>query len=252
MKTKLIIIIIILFLQQTKAQQKFVVIAGIADYKDNRLDLRYSDDDAYRFYAYLKSTKGGSVQDENIRILIDEAATKKNILKTMDNIFAKASQNDMLIFSFSGHGIEGAFCPYETNSNYNSMLKHSDIKKMFKKYPAKYKIIFADACHSGSIYKKTNKGLKPVNKTNKTNIVIIMSSKYNEESEENPKIRQGAFSYYLLRGLQGKADRNNDKIITIKELFPYIKANVINFTNNRQTPFIEGKAPKNMIIGKLK
>ena len=252
MKSKILILLFVsVFLQQTNAQKKYVLIAGVADYKDNRLDLRYCDDDAYRFYAYMKSTKGGSVPDENIAILVDEAATRGNILRTMNKIFSKAGKNDMLIFYFSGHGGEGYFCPYETSQNAKSLLLHDDIKKIFKKHPAKSKIVFGDACYAGSIFEGTSHGSSN-NSTSKTNVVIMMSSKYSETSLENPKLRQGTFSYYLLRGLQGKADRNNDKNITLKELFPYIKANVLNFTNNRQTPFIEGKAPTNMIIGRLK
>ncbi len=245
-------LILMFFLQQGYSQRKYVVIVGVADYKNSKMDLRYSDDDAYRFYAYMKSTKGGSVPDNNIAILVDEAATKKNILNTMNKIYARASSSDMLVFYFSGHGGEGVFCPYETNSTYNSLLTHSDVKKVFKKYPTKYKIVFGDACHSGSIYDGTPTNNHSSGNTTNTNVVIMMSSKYNQTSQENPQIRQGAFSYYLLRGLQGKADRNKDKLITLEELFPYIKANVLNFTHNRQTPFIEGKASKTMVIGRLR
>ncbi len=251
MRKILLILFFTIFLQQTNAQKKYVLIAGVADYKDDRLDLHYCDDDAYRFYAYMKSTKGGSVQDNNIAILVDEAATRKNILMTMHKIFSKAGKNDMLIFYFSGHGGKGYFCPYETSKNPKSLLLHNDIKKIFKKHPAKSKIVFGDACHSGSIFEGTSHTV-PNGTAVKTNVVILMSSKYSETSQENKKLRQGTFSYYLLRGLQGKADRNKDKNITLQELFPYIKANVLNFTKNRQTPFIEGKAPANMIIGRLK
>lgn len=250
-KQLVLIVAILSVFNTTHAQKKYVLIAGIADYLHNIPDLRYSDDDAYRFYAYMKSTKGGSVPDENIAILVDESATRANILKTMDDIFAKATKDDMLIFYFSGHGGEGFFCPYETSADPNSLLLHEDVKKVFKRHPAKYKIVFGDACHAGSIFEGTSHTL-PGGTATKTNVVIMMSSKYSETSQENPKLRQGTFSYYLLKGLQGSADLNNDKDITLEELFPYIKANVLNFTGNQQTPFIEGKAPTNMIIGKLR
>ncbi len=252
MKTKILLILFVtVFLQQANAQQKYVLIAGVSDYLHDIPDLRYCDDDAYRFYAYMKSTKGGSVPDKNIAILVDEAATRENILRTMNTIFSKATKNDMLIFYFSGHGGEGYFCPYETSQDPNSLLLHEDIKKVFKRNPAKSKIVFGDACHAGSIFEAASHTAAS-GSGKKTNVVIMMSSKYNETSQENPKLRQGTFSYYLLRGLQGKADRNNDNYITLQELFPYIKANVLNFTHNRQTPFIEGKAATDMIIGKLK
>jgi uncharacterized caspase-like protein len=220
----------------------------VADYQGSGMDLRYSDDDAYRFYAYLQSCEGG-VDAANISVLIDEAANKSNILATMERVFAKAGPEDMLIFYFSGHGTEGAFCPEDATNQYSSLLSHDEIKSVFKRHPAKYKIVFADACFSGSIYegKPTQSSSAPTSQ--ETNIAIIMSSSSTETSQENVKIRQGAFSYYLLKGLKGAADRNSDKVITLVELFPYIKANVLNFTQNKQTPFIIGNASQEMPVG---
>jgi uncharacterized caspase-like protein len=230
--------------------KKYAVVVGVADYQGTGMDLRYSDDDAYRFYAYLKSCNGG-VDDENISILVDEAATKENVLRTMDNVFSKAGPEDMLIFYFSGHGAEGAFCPQDATNQYSSLLTHDDVKSAFKKHPARYKIVFADACFSGSIYEGKPDNTSQASAVQETNIAIIMSSASTETSQEHPKIRQGAFSYYLLKGLKGSADRNNDQVITLVELFPYLKANVLNFTQNKQTPFIIGNAAQDMPIGYL-
>ncbi|MBE0662711.1 MAG: caspase family protein [Bacteroidales bacterium] len=232
--------------------KKFAVVVGCADYQHANMDLRYSDDDAYRFYAYLKSPEGGALPDEHIAVLVDEAATKNNILKTMNEVFSRASANDMLIFYFSGHGSEGAFCPSDVTDQYSSLLLHSEVKAIFKKYPASYKICLADACYSGSIYQGSPSSSSNAASGSETNVVIIMSSKPTETSQENPMIRQGAFTYYLLKGLKGSADRNNDNIISLKELFPYVKGNVLNFTANKQTPVIEGNASRYMPIGILK
>lgn len=233
--------------------RKFAVVVGCADYQQANLDLRYSDDDAYRFYAYLKSPEGGALPDEHIAVLVDEAATKSNILQTMHNIYSKASPEDMLIFYFSGHGTDGGFCPTDVTNQYNTLLLHTEIKAVFKKYPAKYKVCFADACFSGGIYQgapaSTSSGST---NTSETSVIIMMSSAHTETSQENPLMRQGAFTYYLLKGLKSSADRNKDKIVTLEELFPYVKANVLNLTENKQTPVIEGNASRYMPIGILK
>lgn len=228
---------------------KFAVVVGCADYQREDLDLRYSDDDAYRFYAYLKSCEGGGIPDDHISVLVDEAATKSNIINTMNQVFSKATANDMLIFFFTGHGAEGAFCPTDLTDDYNSYLLHDEVKAVFRKYPARYKICLADACFSGSIYQGKPSSSVASEGSSETSVIIIMSSAYTETSQENPKIRQGAFTYYLLKGLKGSADRNKNSIITLEELFPYVKANVLNFTNNAQTPFIEGNASRYMPIG---
>lgn len=248
----LFIILLAVLSGSAQTPKKFAVIVGCADYQNNRLDLRYPDDDAYRYYAYLKSCSGGNIDDENIAVLIDEAATKQNIISTMNAVFSKAGANDMLIFYFSGHGSEGAFCPTDITDQFSSLLSHDEVKSIFKKYPAKYKICFADACFSGSIY-QGNPGQSATTSSGQqeTNVVIMMSSTPSQTSQENPKIRQGAFTYYLLKGLKGAADRDADQTITLQELFPYVKANVLNFTGNQQMPIIEGNASKYMPIGTL-
>jgi uncharacterized caspase-like protein len=231
---------------------KYAVVVGCADYQRANMDLRYSDDDAYRFYAYLKSCEGGAIPDEHIAVLVDEAATKSNIINTLNTVFSKASANDMLIFFYTGHGAEGAFCPVDMTDQYSSLLLHDEVKAVFKKYPAKYKICLADACFSGSIYQGDPASSNTSSGSSETSVIIMMSSAPDETSQENPKMRQGAFAYYLIKGLKGSADRNQDNIITLEELFPYVKANVLNFTDNRQTPVIEGNASRYMPIGVIK
>ena len=232
--------------------KKYAVVVGCADYQRSDLDLRYSDDDAYRFYAYLKSCEGGALPDENIAVLVDEAATKSNIINTMNTVFSRASADDMLIFFYTGHGSEGAFCPTDITDDYNSFLLHSEVKAIFKKYPAKYKICMADACFSGGIYQGTPSPASASTAPSETSVIIMMSSAPDETSQENPKMRQGAFAYYLIKGLKGSADRNQDNTITLEELFPYVKANVMNFTSNQQTPVIEGNASRYMPMGVIK
>jgi uncharacterized caspase-like protein len=251
---KLVVSLLILFTTALSAQdcQKYAVIVGCSDYQTDGMDLRYSDDDAYRMFAYLKSVEGGSLPDDHISVLVDEAATKANILNTMNEVFARADEDDLLIFYFSGHGSEDAFCPIDLSNQYSSLLQHSEIKAVFRKYPARYKICLADACFSGSIYQGRPDNSSSASSSTETSVVIMMSSRQSETSQENPKIRQGAFTYYLLKGLKGSADRNSDRTITLEELFPYVKANVLNLTGNRQTPFIEGNAPRTMPIGVLR
>ncbi len=58
------------------------------------------------------------------------------------------------------------------------------------------------------------------------------------------------FSYYLMKGLEGKADSNKDKKITNGELIDYLKTNVskVAFIQNReQDPMLTGERNKVLI-----
>mgnify|MGYP000067556629 CR=1 FL=1 len=46
----------------------------------------------------------------------------------------------------------------------------------------------------------------------------------------------GVFTHFMLDGLRGAGDRNEDGIVTFTELFEHVNENVRNATNGRQNP----------------
>ena len=127
----------------------WAVVVGVGRYTSMPV-LKYSDDDAYQFYAFLKSPEGGALPDKQIKVLVDEDATRMNILQTMRQILLKADENDEIVFYFSGHGVDGAFLPQDFDG-INNRLLHSDVKAIFEQSKAKHKLCIADACFSGSL-----------------------------------------------------------------------------------------------------
>ena len=223
----------------------WAVVVGVASY-DHMPVLRYTDDDAYRFYAFLKSLEGGALPDEQVRILIDEEASRDNILGNLKEIFDKAGPNDLVIFYFSGHGLNGSFLPIDFDG-YNNKINHEEVAELFNKCRAKYKLCLADACHSGSIFAMRSGETEPVllqyyKSLSKavSGTALIMSSKAEETSLESAGLRQGVFSHFLIRGLKGEGDKNQDKVVSVQELYDFIYDNVRAYTGNRQSPVIKG------------
>ncbi len=231
----------------------YAVLVGVADYKHINA-LRYTDDDAFRLYAFLKSPEGGALPDNQIEVLIDEAATKNKILEAMRRQFLKAGPNDVILFYFSGHGAPGSFVPVDFDG-YSNLLDHQSIRNIFDQSRAKHKVVIADACHSGSLNKGVKSGFGGLDSyytslNNTTGgLALFMSSKAEETSLEVGGLRQSVFTYYLLEGLKGKADRNFNKVITIQELYTYVKNNVSSYTANSQSPVINGSYDPNMPLG---
>ena len=52
--------------------------------------------------------------------------------------------------------------------------------------------------------------------------------------------KHGMFSYFLMKGMEGDADANNDNKITAQELHNYIKENVTQQSSGSQTPELQG------------
>ncbi len=240
--------------RKTTDLKVWAVVVGVSSY-NHMPTLRYTDDDAYRMYAFLKSPEGGALPDNQIRILIDEDATKEHITKTMKDIFGQADANDLVFLYFSGHGLKGSFLPIDFDG-FNNKLEHQEINSLLKQSPAKYKLCIADACHSGSLLAMKSGAVRNVLEDYYKSLAqadpgtaLIMSSKSDETSLESSGLRQGVFSHFLIRGLKGEADVNENKIVTIQELYDYIEEKVRNYTGNRQSPIIRGDYDPRMTVG---
>jgi hypothetical protein len=231
----------------------WAVIVGVANY-NHMPALRYTDDDAYRFYAFLKSAEGGGLPDDQIRILIDEEATRQRVLETTSDLFSKASEGDLVLYYFSGHGVKGSFLPIDFDG-FNNRISYEEISQIINDSPARYRLCFADACHSGGLFSERSgaeeeewlKVYQDLYQTS-TGTAIIMSSKSEETSLESSGLRQGVFSHFMIRGLKGEADSDGDGQVSIQELYDFIYVQVRAYTGMRQSPVIKGDYEPNMPV----
>jgi len=234
----------------------WAVVVGVARYTHMPM-LKFTDDDAYQVYAFLKSPEGGALPDNQIRVLIDENATRKNIMENMRKVFLQADDNDVVIFYYSGHGYAGAFLPIDFDGHYNQ-LRHEDVTNILKESKAKHKLVLADACHSGSILAMkapvagTLKKYYSAFENTRGGTALFMSSKGEEFSLEDSGLRQGIFSHFLIRGLKGEADANKNKIVTISELYRFVFLKVNDYTNQIQTPTLSGDYDQNMPVSVMR
>jgi hypothetical protein len=232
----------------------YAVIVGVANY--NHLPaLKYTDDDAYQLYAFLKSPAGGAVPDEQIELLIDDAASQQRIIRSVNDVVAKADANDVILFYLSGHGFPGYFAPHDFDG-YNNSLAYDDLVEVFEQSEAQQRLFIADACHSGSMSgaRSTSIGQSLQDfYTRLTNsgasTAIMMSSKADEVSLEYSGMRQGVFSHYLISGLKGNADFDSDKIVNLGELYQYVDNGVRTYTNGAQHPEMVGAFNSDMPVG---
>lgn len=247
--------------EQSEEVKVWAVIVGVGRY-NHMQTLKYTDDDAYKMYAFLKSPEGGAIPDEQIAVLIDEDATRSQILLKMKQVFLKADANDVVMLYYSGHGLEGSFVPFDYNGM-NNLLQHSEVTSILKRSRAKHKIVLADACHAGSML--AMKGRSSASATQATidkyysafsssngGTALLLSSKSEETSLEDSGLRQGVFSHFVMKGMKGEADTNRNKIVTITELFQYVHKKVTNYTANAQTPNLTGKFDANMPVAVIK
>lgn len=236
----------------------YAVIVGVSDYKNFKFgdgDLTTTSRNAQLFYNYLVSKNGGKVPIKQVLLLKNEQATREAILSAID-LFQRATEEDRVIFYFTGHGDKNVFLPYDTNGT-DLFLTHKEVKQAFRKSKAGSKICIADACFSGTMKKRAFSAAVQADTAsnyipNESNVVVFMSCLPTQVSYEYYSLKQTVFTYFLLRGFLGEADSNQDKIISAFEIYDYVSKKVVAYSKKYlpdqkpQTPIMYGKFPKEL------
>ncbi|MBI5464065.1 MAG: caspase family protein [Ignavibacteriales bacterium] len=239
--------------------QKWAVVVGVSEYKSSGIpSLKYADKDADAFANFLRRPEGGGYDNEHLKVLLNKDGTLANIKDALINFLAQAIDMDLVIIYFAGHGApEPArqqnlyLLTYDSDPNSlgTTSFPMWDIETVLRRHiNAKRVVVFTDACHSGGIsvnYATRGLGVTEQNMINqyltdlantKEGTVVFTASAAGETSQEFPELAHGAFTYYLLEGLGGKADYNNDYTITINEAMQYTEEMVKRKTRGAQNP----------------
>ncbi len=225
-----------------------------------KTNLKYSMKDARDFaLAYDKQRYKALNYFNSIQIdtLIGSKATTQKIRISIESIQSKINvgtltEDDIVFLFFSSHGfvdenkdfrIQGDdFDPLSKSST--SVSYYNEILSPLQKLPCK-KIIFIDACQSGGAKANNEDVIQAIHnlKNAPKGLTILTSSSESEESHEDIKWRNGAFTESLIEGMEnGKADLNKNGIITINEIADFVKMEVPRIVkevkNKKQTPLL--------------
>ncbi|MGE4267935.1 MAG: caspase family protein [Deferribacterales bacterium] len=224
----------------------YAVVIGI-DYK-GRSDiptLKYASADAQDVYNILTDRRYGGIPKENAVLLLNENATRNNIVAALRKI--RTWDGYMYVY-FSGHGApvtsgekvtDALIVPYDSvlsdpDSLSDTAVRVSYIEDMVDNSNAKGVLVALDACFTGSGKSIVAKGGKPIVgmmaapdiiKTVGSGRVIITSSAANQQSwEDDSEYKSGLFSHFFKEGLTGKG--GSGVWVTINDISEYIKNNV--------------------------
>ena len=239
---KILLLAFLLAFSFSANARTYLVSVGIADYsgfptKINNLSLTTND---AQTIANLYSKNTSVVYS----LLLNEKATKDRIVRAIKKVFNKASKNDIVVFFFSGHGYPGGFCAYD------GQIDYGEIRNAMSQSKSKNKMMFVDACRSGGMRVDGTTMQGSVTAAKNANVMLLLSSRNNENSIERRGMQNGFFTTYLQKGLRGNADANRDRVITAKELFNFIHQGVSQISGGKQHPVMWGKFDDNMTIMK--
>jgi hypothetical protein len=222
---------------------------GIDNYKTWPV-LNNARNDVVKFAELLKTKYGF----DSSFLLLDEQATRKNIINKIREFLKKAGPNDNVVIYLSGHGNEDQladgdyyFIPQEAEADdVTGAVKSTDIVDNFKKIRAKRCLLIVDACYSGMITNSVSPSGQPLTSGTDLESAENASCKWIVTSGRATKVSDGEkgknspFATVLINYLR---EHEDDASLKMPRLIDILKEKV-KALNKQQEPFgmpIEGR-----------
>ncbi len=233
----------------TENSNNFAVVVGVEKYASLPA-AEFAERDAQAVRAHLMAL---GYPTRNIYFLNGSQATKARIAQSINTwLPRRTNENSTVFFYYSGHGAPDP----QTNQAYLVPLDGDTedldstaypIKVLYEKLgkiKARQVIVALDSCFSGAGGRSVlAKGTRPlVGKIDMggvpNNVLALTASNSNEISGTIADQGHGAFTFYLLKGLEGAA-KNGSGAVTVQSLYDYLTPKVqdaARLHNRDQTP----------------
>ena len=249
----------------------WAVLVGVDDYKDATLpDLRFAGRDARAMLAALENAysagagaRGAPRFARGNALLLarggDGAPTAANLRYAIETwLPSNAKRGDLAILFVSGHGValkddsvpDGVKRYFVTSDADHDRIPQTTVGFDEIAYDiaclnCEHVLTLVDSCFSGS---PSGKGLRGASArgdsfwrdlTGATGKIVLTASAHNEMSVEVGELESGLFTYYVTEGMAGFADASRDGIMSVAELYQYVRMQVVSHAAKygvKQTP----------------
>jgi formylglycine-generating enzyme required for sulfatase activity len=274
MKTRIIYLLLILisflFAQTEKGiainkkpgneGKRWAICVGVNDYDDKGiLDLKKAQNDAEALGSALKDYG----QFDYVYKMTDKNDPRSEEYPSLRKLKAKLkylkgflNPEDLVVFSFSGHGVSNkngesylVLADSDPNDIYNTSLKLKEVTDVLKTSGVKKSLLLVDACRE---VLQENKGINQnglkAEKFEKSEVAATFyATKDGWFSYEDDKGEYGAFTKFVLQGIEGDADNsdyqgNGDGIVTFTELASFVEDGVTDWAlskGKQQRPYTQ-------------
>jgi len=225
----------------------YVLAIGVSKYEDKNLTLGFAAKDAKDFAESFLKQKDGLYRDVAVKVLINEKATKDEIIDGLDWISKETTNKDVAIVFLAGHGLNdtgGVYYYLPVNANLDRLRRtavpFTEMKNTVASLSGKT-ILFIDTCHAGNVMGARAAAPDITGVVNElasaeNGAVVFASSTGKQYSFEDSAWGNGAFTKAVVEGINGRADYTGKGNITINMLDLYISERVKELTKGKQTP----------------
>ena len=219
-------------IHQSAVSHKWALVAGVGQFQNPRLNLKYTRNDAQSVAELLRDPAYGRFRPDHVRLIADSEATAVNIRAGLNWLVRNSTEDDLAVIYIATHGTAreqdaaGAsyVVAYDTDVDsldglYSTAIPMVEITTVVRTRIKALKVaVILDTCHSQGALAQTVTIPQSVSSQTLDHIkegtgrVILAASRTEESSYELAKYSHGLFTYYLLEGLKQQKDAPLDKI----------------------------------------
>ncbi len=249
---------------RTDTSRQWGLLIAVQKHDNPEYDLKYTLRDA----ALLRRTlvERGGAPSHQILEMTDTAAKsalkprKDNLLREIHRFLGNPDlgEADRIILFFAGHGVMVDGTTYLVPSDFDlsrpqeTGISIDYLHQSLAKCRAGTKFLVLDSCHAAGISSAEapidgESFAESVNPDDIPGCVILASCKRKEVSHEWQQRKQGLFTYWLCRGLEGGADRDGNGVISIDEAYQFTYDNTLRTRLAHPKEFPQRQTPVRLV-----
>lgn len=240
-------------------ENAFALIIGVANYEKTTSKAEYADRDARQFVDYAHLILG--IPKQNILALVEQDADKGEIaFASKHKLFQliEPGKSELFVF-FAGHGLAHKddlyLLPVDGRPEVveSTAVSRAELFSDIAKTGAVSVTVFLDSCYSGisrngdTLVSARPVVIKETEASLPANFHVFSAASSSQVSRPLNEKKHGLFSYFLMKGLEGKANKDGDDKLTAAELHEYVSGKVGRFSGLEQSPQFNGNPDKVLI-----
>jgi caspase domain-containing protein len=214
--------------------RRFVLLAGVDDGGPTRTRLRYAGTDARAMGRVLQTLGGVAPEDIVIVSTANRAAFDTAFADIEQRLRAGATggvRRELLVY-YSGHSDEDGLMIGRDRLGYD------ELRARVQRAPADLRVVILDSCASGAFTRRKGGVKRPPflldASTDMRGHAFLTSSAADERAQESDRIAASFFTHYLVSGLRGAADVNQDRRVTLQEAYQFASQETLARTERSQ------------------
>src|SRR4051794_15645253 len=224
-----------------RAGEKYALLIAVRQYEPSELrSLKYTEADVEALAEVLVAA---GYAKENVRVMTQtRGAERTRLLPTVANIrtelglmLKNMDEADRVVVALAGHGVqlsggeESYFCPTDARlEDPATLIPLSQVYAALEVCGAGSKVLLVDACRNDPLTARARAAGRPVvdlpsltrplKKRPLGGVAALFSCSGGEKAYEDPDLKHGVFFHFVIKGLQGEADFDDDDKVDFDEL----------------------------------